>query len=402
MGVLFWILLDPLQMREGIEEFSPDVVLQTVLYIMVFICAVLVGYSLPPYRGVHRFFWRIKEMQGGTALFWTFLIIWLISLVPLVVLSKSFTNFWWLLLAGYSPEVELGWRRGMLGDERMFFISLAGLLQLSVPFLGAYILRDERFHIWQKWIAGILMVAVLMIVFFSGARRIFAFVVLGPLFYLYISLQPHLRRKWALAFVTVPIILLWLMQAQVQFRSVGFYDFDPRIVETDPLRLHRDNNFYWLAMAVDTMPKTYPYTGDWVFLQLLIHPIPRFLWPEKPFTTGFPFISWAEEKATLSLSVVGDLYVGHGVLGIIIGGIIYGWAAKNWDQLRSFATSGNLLTLIYCLGLALLLLGIRSFWDIASNWYVLGLLVFIAYRLRSKTVWRKITGPIENEIPSGG
>jgi hypothetical protein len=387
-GVLFWILLDPLLMRKGIDEFLPEVVLLALFYVVVFIGAVLVGYSIPPYRGILRFFSRFGDVQKHTAFFSTFFVIYIISVIPIIIISHgSIDYFWRLLLAGYSPDVELGWRRGMLGDERDFLISLADLIQLSIPFLGVWILRKGHYSRVQKWTATIMVVTVLMLVYFSGSRRIFAFVILGPLFYIYLSFLPKMRRRWMVAFLAVQMFLLWLMQSQVQFRAYGFYEFDPRVVEVNIIQMQRDNNFYWLAMAVDLIPKVCDFTGEWFFIQLFIHPIPRFLWPEKPFTTGLPFISWSEAGATLSTSVVGDLYIAQGVLGIILGGLFYGWAARTWDQLQHLAVKGNILTVIYCLGLALLLLGIRSFWDIIVMWYVLGLVVLVAYYFRPRVNW---------------
>lgn len=386
-GVLFWILLDPLLMREGIDEFLPEVVLWALFYVVVFIGAVLVGYSIPPYRGILRFFSRFGDVQKHTALLLTFFIIYIISIIPLIILSRgSIDYFWRLLLAGYSPQVELGWRRGMLGDERDFLISLISLIRLSIPFFGVWILRKGHYSWVQKWTVTIMVVSVLMFVYFSGSRRIFAFVMIGPLFYIYLSFLPKMRRRWIIAFLAVPMFLLWLMQSQAQFRAIGFYEFNPNVIEINPIQMHRDNNFYWLLMAVDLIPKDYDFTGEWFFLQLFIHPIPRFLWPGKPFTAGLPFISWSEAGSTLSTSVVGDLYIAQGVFGIILGGLFYGWAARTWDQLQPLAVKGNIITVIYCLGLALLLLGIRSFWDIVSSWYVLGLVVLVAYYIKDKSV----------------
>ena len=39
-GVLFWLLLDPLLMREGLEDFSPDIVLKALIYSAIFLVAV--------------------------------------------------------------------------------------------------------------------------------------------------------------------------------------------------------------------------------------------------------------------------------------------------------------------------------------------------------------------------
>jgi oligosaccharide repeat unit polymerase len=222
-----------------------------------------------------------------------------------------------------------------------------------------------------------MILSLFVVIFFSGERRVLALIVLGPLGYAFFNTPSKTLRKWAPAFVLLLLGLLWVMQAQVQFRSAGFYDFDATKVESNLLEMHRDNNFYWFTMAVDTMPSTYEFTHDWIFLQIFTHPVPRFLWPEKPYSTGFPFVQWEDIGASLSISVVGELYISQGVFGIVVGGLIYGWMAKQWDSMRQFIRKGTAAGLIYSLGLTLLLIGVRSFGDIVLNWYIMAILVFV-------------------------
>jgi len=391
LGVLFWLLLDPLLMREGVQEFSPDVVLTALLYSGIFMALVCLGYAAPPISGVKRFFRGVTGQTNDNRVFWLTLVIYLLGMIPLIYASGgSVSELWRQLLAGYSPDIDVGWRRGMLGDQQDFLKSITRLLQLTVPFLGTYLLF-QTLATWKKLLIVLMTLSLLLIIFFSGERRVFALIVLGPLLYSFFSLAKNVRKKWTPAFLMLALLLFWLMQAQVQFRAAGFYDFDARSVEGNPLEMHRDNNFYWFATAVDTMPNTYEFTNDWVFPQVLTHPIPRFLWPGKPYTVGLPFVQWEDIGASLSISIVGELYVGQGLLGIVVGGFIYGWLARNWDQLQDTSAGKQPVNLAYCLGLTLLLIGVRSFGDIVVNWYVL-LLVVLALRYsglrRRSTEWR--------------
>lgn len=377
LGVLYWLLLDPLLMRSGIDDFSPGVVLQTLLYAAVFIVAVWFGYLISrPLRPVTGFFSRIPSETNDDVVFIVTVAIYLISVLPLITATHSVTDLWRLLLAGYSPDVDAAWRRGMLGDGQDFLKSVARLLQLTIPFLGTYLIA-RRLAMWKKAVVAIMSLSLFLVIFFSGERRILALIVLGPLGYAFFSTPNRTLKKWAPAFVLLLLALFWVMQAQVQFRSAGFYDFDVAKVESNILEMHRDNNFYWFAMAVDTMPSTYEYTHEWIFLQVFTHPIPRFLWPEKPYTTGFPFVKWEDIGASLSISVIGELYMSQGVFGIVLGGLIYGWIARHWDSLRQFIRKGSATSLIYSLGLTLLLIGVRSFGDIVLNWYILAILIFV-------------------------
>jgi oligosaccharide repeat unit polymerase len=395
LGVLFWLLLDPLLMREGIQEFTPDLVLTALLYAGIFMALVCIGYAIPPIAGLKRPFRGMTGSTNGNQVFWFTLVVYLFGMFPLIYASGgSISELWRLLLAGYSPDVDVGWRRGMLGDQDDFLKSVSRLLQLAVPFLGAYLLFRPLSK-WKKVLIVLMTLSLLLVIFFSGERRVFALIVLGPLLYAFYSLNKRVRRKWSPAFVMLALLLFWLMQAQVQFRAAGFYEFDASAVETNPLEMHRDNNFYWFATAVDTMPNTYEFTNDWVFPQVLTHPIPRFLWAGKPYTVGLPFVQWEDIGASLSISIVGELYVGQGLFGIVFGGFIYGWLAKNWDQLQDSVGTAPALSLVYCLGLTLLLIGVRSFGDLVVNWYVL-LIVALALRYfgqrRRSRDWGMVVG----------
>lgn len=394
-GVLFWLLLDPLLMREGIDEFSPDVILKALLYASIFIAALCAGYLIPAFLGVRSFFSRMPSETNDDRVFWLTVAIYVLGIIPQIYVSGgSPTEFWHLLLAGYSPDVEIGWRRGMLGNLNDFLKSIAHLLDLTIPFLGVYLVRRQLI-LWKKLLLMLMMLSLFLIIFFSGERRIFALIVLGPLLYVFFVTAKAVRRKWSPVFLAGVLLLFWMMQAQVQFRSGGFYDFDPAVVQTNPIEMHRDNNFYWFATAVDTMPSMYEFTNEWVFLQIFTHPIPRFLWPEKPYTVGLPFVQWDEAGASLSISIVGELYVSQGLTGIVLGGLLYGWMAKNWDQLREYFSRSHAISLVYALGVTLLLIGVRSFGDIVLNWYVLGIVVvalrFSGQHVRSRR-WEGLTG----------
>jgi oligosaccharide repeat unit polymerase len=382
-GVLFWLLLDPLLMREGVDDFAPDVVLTALLYAGGFLVAVWLGYLIRPIPMVKRFFSSTPEQTNDNLLFAVTVAIYLISTVPLITAASSIGDLWRLLLAGYSRDVDVAWRRGMLGDQQAFFKSIARLLQLSIPFLGTYLI-SRKLVAWKKILLGSMILSLLMVTFFSGERRVFAFVVLGPLSYLFFTTPIRVLKRRLPIFLGLMLLLFWMMQAQVQFRSGGFYNFDATAVESNPLEMHRDNNFYWFATAVNTMPNMYEFTNEWIFLQVFTHPVPRFLWPGKPYSAGFPFVQWEEIGASLSISVVGELYISQGIFGIVFGGLVYGWLARNWDEFLPYLGKRNASGLIYSLGLTLLLIGVRSFGDIVLNWYVLALVILLVRNLGVK------------------
>src|SRR5205823_14632103 len=155
--------------------------------------------------------------------------------------ANSVSDLWRLLLAGYSADVDVAWRRGMLGDQQDFFKSIARLLQLSIPFLGTYLI-SRKLVIWKKLLLGSMILSLFAVTFFAGERRLFAFVVLGPLSYLFFTTSTKVLKRRLPIFAALVLLLFWMMQAQVQFRSGGFYNFDVTEVQSNPLEMHRDTN----------------------------------------------------------------------------------------------------------------------------------------------------------------
>jgi len=66
-GVLFWLLLDPLVWREGIDEFSPDVIVRALLYAGIFIAAIYAVASL--WIPLLASMWMMGGLAYGIAIF---------------------------------------------------------------------------------------------------------------------------------------------------------------------------------------------------------------------------------------------------------------------------------------------------------------------------------------------
>lgn len=386
-GVLFWVLLDPLQLREGIDEFRYEVVTKALFCVAIFLATASLGYLFPPLRNLDSRFSRISEPRSGTQVFVATVLLYLIGVVPVLYYSGgSLNTFLHVLLSGYNWEVDPGWRRGALGSDLDYLFTIFFLILAVSPFLAVWALKKTAQNILQKAALVWIILSVPTFYFFSGSRRLFAFFVLGVLLYLYNAIRIRKRWRWRVLFAVAPILLLLAMQVQVEYRAAGFEEVDLATVETRLDSLHRDNIFHWLLTATDVMPDKYEFTGDIPFVDLFLHPIPRFLWPGKPVNSGFPFITWEDVGASLTISVMGEFFVAQGLLGVIIAGLAYGFAARNWDQIIQTAPDGSVRILIYYMGGVLFfVVGIRSFQEIVAQWYSVGFLVLVVYFLgRSK------------------
>jgi len=381
IGVLFWILLDPLQMREGIEEFTNQVIAETLLYVALFLIMVTLGYRLFPSRRLANFFERIGDPTGSRNTYFSLVFLYAIGIIPILYYSEgSLTTFLDTLLAGYNWDSAPGWRRGALGSAADYVFTVCFLTYNVTPFLAMWLMRKAPLHPLAKVFPLLVILSVPIFYFFSGSRRLFAFIVLGLMFYFYTSLPSSRRTRWRILLLLIPFVLLFAMQFQVKFRVSGFYDAEISVLDLDVTEFHRDNMFFWFLTAVDTMPNLYPFTGEIMYSDLLLHPIPRFLWPEKPISFGFPFVDFEKAGATLTVSVIGQLYVAQGPLGVILLGLLFGWAARNWDQVIRNTPDGSIRSLIYYTGGVLFfVIGIRNFGEIVTQWYTIGILVLLAY-----------------------
>jgi hypothetical protein len=62
---------------------------------------------------------------------------------------------------------------------------------------------------------------------------------------------------------------------------------------------------------------------------------------------------------TLSISVVGELFMAGGLLAVLLGGLLYGWIAGCLTSLVS-RTPGHASLLVFSLGALALFVGVRS------------------------------------------
>jgi hypothetical protein len=154
--------------------------------------------------------------------------------------------------------------------------------------------------------------------------------------------------------------------------------------------LHVDDNFYRLTQIIQFIPESYPYVYHKYLIYILIRPIPRVFWSEKPTDPGFDLPSaLGIEGVSFSCSVIGELFMSGGLLGVALGGWLYGKMAGMASQLLSGnVTLGSLV--IYSTMIMALFAGMRSMLELVLVSYVvlawIGLSwIFIRFKSRKIT-----------------
>jgi hypothetical protein len=213
----------------------------------------------------------------------------------------------------------------------------------------------------------------------SGSRRVIG-VVVGMALILWVLDQQRLRLKHLFTTIVAIIALLLTLQLMLEYRNVGLGvlvgnsempsgHYEKRqILEEQHLRV--DDNFYRLCQIIQLIPESYPFVYHKYLIYVLVRPIPRVFWPGKPVDAGFDLPTvLGVEGVSFSYSVIGELYMSLGFIGIALGGWFYGRiAATASGLLARCRTQGALV--IYSIVVMALFSGMRSILELILVSYV--------------------------------
>jgi hypothetical protein len=154
--------------------------------------------------------------------------------------------------------------------------------------------------------------------------------------------------------------------------------------ENDADYIHVDDNFLRLAQIVNLFPEEVDYVGMKQIVYVIVRPIPRAIWPDKPLDPGYSLSELVGmESVSLTTSIVGELYATWGLTTVLFGGIFLGSLAKSWNSVLR-VSKGNNGKLIYALGIMVLFVGVRSMNDLVIMSYSI-----LAWTLISLTLLRR-------------
>jgi hypothetical protein len=207
---------------------------------------------------------------------------------------------------------------------------------------------------------------------------------------------PKVRFTTVLGLAVVLLGLLFTLEQMLVYRNVGALAmFDPDLKREPELNdsgvlVHVDDNFLRLTQTTAIFPDLHPYTTWRYALWVAVRPVPRLFWPGKPLNPGFDLPEFVGVAgASLSSSVVGELFMAGGFVAVALGGWFYGRLARALSHFLSrTATWGGLL--IYSVGLFALFIGVRSMIELVLASYVIGAWVVLV-RVQSAYVGRKLS-----------
>ena len=196
--------------------------------------------------------------------------------------------------------------------------------------------------------------------------------------------QPKIRLAVVLGLAIAGMGLLTVLETMLDYRNAGFSSLlDPgaradliAAADQDDVLLRVDDNFLRLAQTTVIFPEYHEHTTWHYVLWVMVRPIPRLFWPGKPLDPGFNLAQFlGREGVSYTSSVIGELYMAGGFIGVVLGGWLYGRLAGALSRLLMEQGTVSALV-IYSIGLLALFAGMRSMIELVLMSY--GILAWAA------------------------
>jgi oligosaccharide repeat unit polymerase len=372
ISAIYFVMLEPIQ---GLYPMplSSETVQAVFVMVGIFGAACGIGSSVKALR-LPRFVWNcaVREFSSNV-LFRLIIVCFLIGMFDFAFFSDfSLSKMMEGLRAGRGLAP---WNRTSLGGWNAFadFMPYIGYVIPTLTVMIAVQRRSwiNRYVIWGCLLSGIFLAFVSQL----GGRRVPG-AIIGSAVVTWVCMRRSSLRAFHLAILLcLAGIMLLLFDSMLTNRDRGFGQFSFNVNEVPGIRV--DNNFLFMGHVADIFPRTYPHLGfQWITF-VLVRPVPRILWPDKPVDPGFDLAIYLRERGvTYSCSVIGEWYMAFGWLGVFIGGLGFGYAARSWSQLLDHDVPVAGIGL-YGLGLMSFIVGVRSFYEVVLMNYPLLCWLFI-------------------------
>jgi oligosaccharide repeat unit polymerase len=361
LAPIYWLLLDLLQGSYALDGIPTAVVSLAFIGIGLFVITVWAAAWQRPWH-VPAVLGRVLAQEfSGTTYFALAVMAFVLAMLKFAIR----TNFDVAAMLYYVGQGRWAapWGRGQLGGTDAFLNEL-GNFGLLLPTLTVIVANRAGWFNPRTFFSGVMAIIMAIFMAQSGSRRIIG-VMFGMALITWLLAAQRLRVKHMLMLAIGVGALLAALQVMLEYRGVGL----AALAEADePILargyLHVDDNFLRLCQIIDLIPQQYPHTYHQYVVWILVRPIPRLLWPGKPIDPGFDLpTAIGPTGASLSSTVIGELYMSGGFMAVALGGWLYGRLAAMASQLLTQRTSLSAL-LVYAIVTMSLFAGMRSMLDL--------------------------------------
>ena len=376
LAPIYWLLLDLLQGVYGLPDISADQVRLAFLAIGIFVVMMWLGSIRRPWRIPQVVISSVSQEFSINTYFALAVACFLIGMLNYAV-PCNFNVFEMVHYVG-QERWAAPWGRGQLGGWDAFLDHLQYFGYL-LPVLTVVMVRRAGVRNARTIICIAMSIVIALFLAQSGSRRVVG-VVGGMALVLWIMDQRRLRIKQLLMTVFAVVVLLVTLQLMLEYRNVGLSVLAGKseiqsgrlekrqILEEQHLRV--DDNFYRLCQIIQLIPESYGFVYHRYLIYVIVRPVPRVFWPGKPVDAGFDLpTALGIEGVSYSYSVIGELYMSLGLIGIALGGWFYGRVAAMASGLLARCTTQGALV-IYSIVVMALFSGMRSILELILVSYV--------------------------------
>lgn len=376
LAPIYWLLLDLLQGVYAMEDITADQIRLAFLGIGLFVVMVWLGAVRRSWKIPNVLISSVQQEFSINTYFGLALACFFIGMLKFAV-PCDFNIFEMVHYLG-QERWSAPWGRGQLGGWDAFLDHLQYFGYL-LPVLTVVIGRRVGLRNMRTVICVALSVVMALFLAQSGSRRVIG-VVAGMALILWVLDQRRLRVKHLVTTVVAIVALLVALQVMLEYRNVGLSVLvgqgeiptgrseKVQILEEQHLRV--DDNFYRLCQIIQLIPQSYPFVYHKYLFYVIVRPVPRVFWPEKPVDPGFDLpTALGVQGVSFSYSVIGELYMSLGLFGIALGGWFYGRVASTASGLLSRCTTQGALV-IYSIVVMALFSGMRSILELILVSYV--------------------------------
>lgn len=391
-GVLVWFCYDYLDNWAGAKPsvfnatFPQRTVAKAAFHVCLLVMMMSVGLLIPHGRWFERAFRAVPEPANPNLYFWLGTIAFVVGISP----------YFWFTIDGGPVAIwheitgqPVYWRGGRTGNLNYNFSGYVAHF-LDVGAMGALlavtgVLWTTRSSPLKK-LAAAGMWLFWAIVAYNGGRRgpvlYMALPVCGLIFIRHHAVAAAWSRRFSVrAYVvsgTLLVAALVVIQIQGYFRSSGSL----RSVDLNRLQVTelRGNSMFsegltGYHLVPDQVPFAYNrFPGEgliraipYVIYRFVIHPIPRAIWTSKPVDEVWAWYSDAVtgegdvQGTTISSTLHGWYYLRFGTLGVLVGGLLWGWLMSRGE--RALQGAGSRL-MVVLFALAFLVWMFRTYRDV--------------------------------------
>ena len=376
LAPIYWLLLDLLQGVYSLDSITSAEIRQAFFAIGLFVVMVWVGSARRPWTTPDVLMRSVSQEFSLNTYFALALACFFLGMLNFAI-PCNFNVFEMAYYVG-QERWAAPWGRGQLGGWDAFLDHLQYFGYL-LPIITVVIGRRVGLRNARTLICIALSIVMTLFLAQSGSRRVIG-VVAGMALVLWILDQRLLRVKHLIATALSVFMVLLALQVMLEYRNVGFGVLvgkgdatvsrmeKRQILEEQHLRV--DDNFYRLCQIIQLIPQSYGFVYHKYLVYVLVRPVPRVFWPEKPVDPGFDLpAALGVEGVSYSYSVIGELYMSLGFIGVGLGGWFYGRVSSFARGLLSrSATQGALV--IYSIIVMALFSGMRSILELILVSYV--------------------------------